>query len=244
MKHLIGMLSAQLPVVVIAFGFSSTLTGQQPPHCAQVLFCLFNQEAAASDSAGVHRYSEDLVRLIVPPEEADLDVEQFANRLAEAEQSARSGKGKLVPEAEVVGAFNDLMSKIGAPASLRTTEPSLRNFREHAASIKAFPALFTSARHGANCNPGEAVFLLYLLISSDGVLREKNVDAALILTQIGDQRNVERGNLGVVGVDGFGLGPDKVSTPSASKALSQFLSDHNQNADLMLLNELARRLDF
>jgi hypothetical protein len=50
-------------VAILATGlvFSSSLTAQQPPHCAQILFCLLNQEAAASDPAGIHKYSEDLI---------------------------------------------------------------------------------------------------------------------------------------------------------------------------------------
>jgi len=68
------------------------------------------------------------------------------------------------------------MQEVGAPPTLRADEASLRRFREHAVSIKAFPALFTAGRNGTNCNPGEAFFLLYLLISNDGALYEKNLD--------------------------------------------------------------------
>ncbi|MGC9222762.1 MAG: hypothetical protein ACP5E2_02495 [Terracidiphilus sp.] len=38
----------------------------QPSNCIHVLYCLFNQEAMASDPAGIHKYSRDLVDLILP----------------------------------------------------------------------------------------------------------------------------------------------------------------------------------
>jgi len=169
--------------LLICSAQSPLLAGQYPPHCAQNLFCLFNQGAVASDPAGVHKYSEDLIGLIVPPETGKADTEPLANRLARAEQVARAGSGKLVAEADVVRAFNELMAKIGAPSSLRADEASMRRFREHAVSIKAFPALLSAVRNGTNCNPGEAVFLLYLLISDDGVLYERNLDSAKELMQ-------------------------------------------------------------
>lgn len=158
--------------------YSSSLAGQQPAHCAQNLFCLYNQEAAASDPAGIHKYSEDLIRSVVPSEAKEIDKEQLADRLARAEQMARTGNGKLVAEADVVRAFNELMAKIGAPSSVRADESSMHRFREHAASIKAFPALLSADRNGTNCNPAEAVFLLSILLDNNGNLSGQLLDLA------------------------------------------------------------------
>jgi len=166
--------------LAVASLFHPLVAGQQPPRRPTSVPDLFNQEAAASDPAGIHKYSEDLIGLIVPHEAGKSGFEPLTDRLARAEQMARTGKGKLVAEADVVRAFNELMAKIGAPSSLRGDEASIRRFREHAAAIKAFPALFSADRNGMNCSPGEAVFLLYLLISNNGVFYEKNLDVALM----------------------------------------------------------------
>ena len=196
---------------------------------------LFNQEAAASDPIGIHKYSEDLIGLIVPPEAGKADFEPLADRLARAEQMARTGKGKLVAEADVVRAFNELMVKIGAPSSLRADEASMRRFREHAVSIKAFPALLSADRNGTNCNPGEAVFLLYLLISDDGVLYERNLDSAQALTQMDFQRNGGERSFGVAHM---------ISDLSANEFLSSYSSRHNRKATIALFNNLAGILSF
>jgi hypothetical protein len=186
------------------------MAAQRPAHCAQILYCLFDQEAAASDPAGIHKYSRDLIDSILPNRwtygqspsgRMEMFMVEFlgedyaaklADRLAQAEQRVRVGNGKLIAESDVARAFNDLMKEIGAPPSLRTDEASIHRFREHAAAIKAFPALFSEDRNGANCNPGEAVFLLSLLISDNGILYDGNLDSEQELMQMGQQQNGER----------------------------------------------------
>ncbi len=230
--------------LVTGLTYSSLLVGQQSPHCAQNLFCLFNQKAAVPNSAGIHKYSEDLIGLIVPSSVDATSVSQAANhladRLAGAEQTARTGGGKLVPETAVVKAFNNLMQEIGAPPSMRASEVSVHGFREHAASIKAFPALFSANRNGARCNPGEAVFLLYLLISDNGILHEGNLDSAQALMAMNSQR-IE--GYGVAYMEGLGLGA-KGSDSSASGLLSLYPSHHNRNATIALFNHVADMLGF
>jgi hypothetical protein len=221
---------------------SPLLSGQQPeappPHCAQILFCPFNQEALASDPAGIHKYSEDLIgnliELIVPSEAGGAEIEPLVNRLAQAEQLARTGKAKLVPEADVVRAFNELMEKIGAPSSLRADEAAMRRFREHAAAIKAFPELFSGDRNGTNCNPGEAVFLFSLLMSDDGVLYEKSLDSAQALTHMNFKQNGGGPSFGVVSIESMGS--------ITSRLLSSYSSRHNQNATIALLNHMTDAL--
>jgi len=82
----------------IGWACCSPLAAQPPPHCAQVIFCLLNQEAVTSDSAGIHKYSEDLTGLILPNPEENSSIRQVASRLAvrlaDAEQAARAGKGE------------------------------------------------------------------------------------------------------------------------------------------------------
>jgi hypothetical protein len=232
----IRMLSALVSVLVMAFNLSPTLAGQQPPHCAQNIFCLFNQEATASDFVRIHKYSEDLIGLIVPPEAGKADTEPLANRLARAEQTARTDKGKLVPEANVVRAFNELMQEVGAPSSLGTDEASIHRFRQHAASIKAFASLFSADRNGANCNPGEAVFLLGLLISDNGVLLEGNLDTAVAMMHWDGQRSGGGVSYGVAGMESMGL--------NASGLLFSYSSHHSRGATIALFNHVADTLGF
>ena len=216
--------------------FCPLLAGQQPSRRATNVPDLFNQEAAASDPAGIHKYSADLIGLIVPPEAGKVDIEPLANRLAQAEQLARGGSRKLVAEADVVRAFNELMTKVGAPPSMRADEASIWRFRKHAASTKAFPALLSADRNGTNCNPGEAVFLLYLLISKDGSLHEGYLDGAQAMMQMDVQRNG--------GGRSFGVAHMEVLGSSAGGIFSSYSSHHNRNATITLLNNLAGILGF
>ncbi len=229
--------------LVSGLTYCPLLAGQNPPHCAQILFCLFNREAAASDSAGIHKYSEDLVGAIVPNPVGDGSVrrltDHLADRLANAEQAARAGNGRLIPEAAVVKAFNDLMQEIGAPSSMRASEASVHGFREHAVAIKAFPALFTAARNGANCYPGEAAFLLYLLISNDGVIYEKNLDVALV------EMNVQpRAQLGNPPSEGGGSAFRIERGPDSWRLLSLYSLHHNHRATFALFDQMADLLGF
>jgi hypothetical protein len=194
----------------------------------------FNREAAVSDPAGIHKYSKDLIKLLVRPEAEDAYIEPLADRLARTEQMARTGEGKLVAEADVVRAFNELMAGVGAPSSLRADEASMRRYREHAASIKAFPALFSANRNGTNCNPGEAVFLLYLLISNNGVLSEPDLDRAQALTHWNGQGAGR--SFGVAGMERL--------DSSASGLISSYSSHRSSDASNALFNHVASILGF
>ena len=125
-----------------------------------------------------------MIGLIIPSGVSDKTrqktVDALAGRLARAEEAAREDCGKLIPEANVVRAYNGLLAGSGAPSSFRATEEILHQFREYAASLHAFPALFTANRNGTSCNPGEAVYLLYLLLSDDGKPFEKDVYSAWV----------------------------------------------------------------
>ncbi len=227
----------EVPLLFIILVASCVQIAAQPPVlCTHIIFCLFNQEATASDPAGIHKYSEDLIGLLAPPEAGKAYIDSLADRLARAEQMARTGKGKLVAEANVVRAFNDLMKEVGAPSSLRTDEASMRKFREHAAAIKAFPALFSADRNGTNCNPGEAIFLLYLLISDNGTLYDGNLDSAVALMQWNPQRNGGGPSFGVADVEAMGS--------IASRLLSSYPSHHNRKATVALFDNLTGTLGF
>jgi len=235
-KVITGILPALFLILAMAFAFSPQLDGQQHLRRASSVPDLFNQEAGASDPAGILKYSKGLIGLFVPEYTGESFINSLADRLARAEQMAREGNGKLVPEQDVVQAFNELMQQVGAPSSLRTDEASMRRFREYAASIKAFPALFTAARNGTNCNPGEAVFLLYVLLSENGHPSEIYLDSAMALTQLDTQRNPGSGRGFVVG----GL----MSDSRASALLDLYPAKHSRSDAFALYKNLAVELGF
>jgi len=229
------------------------MAAQQPANCIHIFFCLFNQEAAASDPAGTQKYSRDVLDSILPNawtygQSPSGRMEQFdaeflsekyaaklANRLARAEQTARTGTGKLVPITNVVRAFNELMKEVGAPSSERTDEKAVQSFREHAAAIKAFPALFSADRNGANCNPGEAVFLVGLLIMDSGVLYERKLDMDLELMQPRDQRNEGRMS--------FGASTGAI-VQDPKWLISSYSRNHGRRAGIKLFDHVADVLGF
>ena len=230
------------------------LSAQQPANCIHIFFCLFNQEAAAADPAGIQKYSRDVVDMILPNDwvygrSPSGRTEQFedeylgesyaaklANRLATAEQRARAGTGKLVAIADVARTFNDLMNGVGAPSSVRTDEKSLQRFREHAAAIKAFPALFSADRNGMKCNPGEAVFLIGLLILNNGVLYEGNLDMDLEMMRPSKSRNEG-------GSGGFAISRIE-ALPDAQRLIKSYPRDHSRRAGIKLFDHVADTLGF
>lgn len=133
----------------------------------QSLADTLNNEAQANDSAGIHKYSEHLVTLLAPDRAGQKYIHSLTDRLAEAEMAARAGKGNLVPEDRISEAYNELMKKVGAPASLLTNETAVRNLRLMTFD-KPSDALITMGRNGTNCNPGEAMYLLLSLFWNNG----------------------------------------------------------------------------
>jgi hypothetical protein len=160
-------------VSLIASAFSSAWSAA-PPRQSPVpgwdLAKTLNQEAEASDLAGIHKYSKDLIQLITPEGVSKGHAKLLTDRLAAAELAARQRTGKMVHEADIVRAFNDLMLEVTAPDSLRTDEDTVRRMRVGQLAVSPVPALITVNRNEGMCNPGEAVYLLYLLILNNGTL--------------------------------------------------------------------------
>jgi hypothetical protein len=240
-----------IPVLFFFLLFGGTASAQELSHCNNIFFCLFNQEAAANDAAGIHKYSRDVVDLILPNQWTygrspsgrtegfrneflgEKYAAKLAERLAQAEQTAREGKGKLVPVSNVVRAFNDLMKEAGAPPSVRTDEGSVQKFREHAATIKGFPALFSADRNRTNCSPGEAVFILGLLIMNNGVLREDKLDMDLAMMHPEKQREV-----------GSWMSFSVVRARDSQRMVSSYPAAHGKHAGIALFNHLADTIGF
>ena len=228
--------SAFFPVLALAAASAlfPLAASSQAPQGAYGFLGGFNHEAAASDPSGVHKYSEDLIELIVPDKAGKGYSNSLADRLARAEQKARKGKGKLVPEADIVRSFNDLMRSTGAPPSLKADEASIRRFRDRSASVPSLSALFSADRNGTNCNPGEAVLLLYLLIYNDGGISEH------ILDQFAPSRQEGEGG------EGFSVFSGSIDTlnQGARGFLTDYASKHRRHDTAKLFNNVAHTLGF
>ncbi len=134
----------------------------QPPNMMDML----NKEAKANDIAGIHAYSQDLVRMLVGNSAGPATAASLTDRLARAEFMARNGKRKLIPEADIAQAFNALMTEIGAPNSLAANIDAVHSNR--IAFESSLPAMISQKENGNYCNPGEAVFVLEMMIENVG----------------------------------------------------------------------------
>jgi hypothetical protein len=79
---------------------------------------------------------------------------------------ARQGKRKLISEADIALAFNNLMKETGAPDSLRANDAAIKEARG-AFEIR-LPALISRQKNGPYCNPGEAVWVISMLVANVG----------------------------------------------------------------------------
>jgi len=196
---------------------------------------VLNDEAEATDPTGIHKYSEHLIKLIVPNQagNANAYIDSLSDRLAKAEQMAREGKGHLVPEADVVRSYNDLMKKIGAPSSFYADEAEMRAFRAHSVAVPVLPALLSADRNGTNCNPGEAVYLFSSLLYHNGKISGSYLDFVKVMRQ----DNFRRGAAFAAGVTGS-------MYDEAEGRLTLYSLQHRRHDTIKLFNGVAKALDF
>lgn len=190
-----------------------------------------NRESKANDSAGIHLYSEHLIESIVPDRAGQRYISSLSDRLARAEELARAGNGNLVPEAKVAQAYNDLMRRIGAPASLYSDEKVVHRIRHFGLVTDPSPALFSAHQNGTNCNPGEAVFLLLSLFWNNGGPREDPPPGPA--PQAGKKPPSVRWITGQV-----------MTGPEAGILLSSYSAAHSRHVADAMFNGVARTLGF
>jgi hypothetical protein len=207
-----------------------------------------NQRAAAADPAGIRAYSRALIETIVHvtadpylyPSTIDPATEKLIDslsyRLANAEQAVRQRQGHLVPESDVVRAFNELMKRTGAP--YKADEANVHAYRVRAAELRILPALLTKDRNEANCNPGEAVYLISELMSGNGTLDAARLDGLVQLRRSMDAVAQGRG----VAVMGTSDSPG-VELQGAYKSIYDYYRHHRHNVS-PLFNRLTTTLGF
>jgi len=139
------------------------LPSTQPPNIMEAL----NKEAEATDPIGIHTYIERLMQMFPAARGGEAAAANaLTDRLARAELTARNGNRKLIPETEIVEAFNDLMRRTEAPAPLRADLAEVESARR--GWEKQLPAVISRDRNGTFCYPGEAFFVLDELIENVG----------------------------------------------------------------------------
>jgi hypothetical protein len=220
LKNLASALAVGLalcPLVVVS---------QEPAHPPNLMETL-NKEAEATDPAGIHKYCQHLIQLLVGDKTGKAYAATLADRLARAETMARHGKSKLIPEADVARSFNDLMKQIGAPASLHTDEAWVKKFRAGPLAASPVPALITADRNGVDCNPGEAVFLLFLLIYNNGSFDDRL------------PHGLKMEDLPRVSISGR-----PQTEPTSSGLLSTYDSQHPRSDTIKVFDSVAQTLHF
>jgi len=135
---------------------------KQPP--PQNEMDMLNKEAGASDPEVIHKYSEDLIHWLIGTAAGPEYEASVTDRLARAEMKARQGKRKLISEAEIAQAFNQLMRETGAPDTFTADLAAVESARSE--SEKYLPALITRKKNGSYCNPGETIYVLMLMIQN------------------------------------------------------------------------------
>jgi len=154
-----------LALVIGVIFIPQTAISQPVPKHPNMMGTL-NKEAEASDSAGIHAYSQDLVQMLVGNSTGPAYAASLSDRLARAEFMARHGKRKLISEAGIAQAFSVLMREIGAPNSFATDIDAVHSNR---IAFESFlPAMISQKENGSYCNPGEAVFVLEMMIENVG----------------------------------------------------------------------------
>lgn len=164
MRHVSGLIATLAFCTIISANTAAVQFARTPPQRSQLE--KLNQEAQASDSAGVHEYSQHLIVILLREDAGAAYEDSLTDRLAKAELMARSGKRKLISEETIARAFNDLMKNIGAPESLRGDDRAVEKARS--AFAEEMPAVVSEKKNGTKCYPGEAIWVLTMLIENVG----------------------------------------------------------------------------
>jgi hypothetical protein len=120
--------------------------------------------------ADARAYVEALVKRW-DPNETNPHLDEFEERLAQAEYAAVRDPNKLIPESQVAKTFNRLMDEWEMPAWTRVAMPELHAFRisyvltVYPRSVVRLP----DKSIAPSCRPTEALFLLHMLDSRGGI---------------------------------------------------------------------------
>lgn len=185
---------------------------------------VLNGQAGSSDAKGIREYSHHLVQLVVGENKDKRLAAELSARLAKVEMLARTGNAKLASETDIAQSFNGLMEQIGAPDSMRVDGAAVHQFRLGPLATSPLPHLISLDRNGKYCYPGEAVFLLVLLITNtpptdDGLPVGAKPEARMVGTM-------------------------RASGENARSLLFAYVSKHSRKDTNTLFNNMAQVLGF
>jgi len=131
---------------------------------------VIEKREASNTQAGLEDYSHHLMTLFAGDRTSKANLDKMSKRLAGAEIAARNGERGYVSEGAIADAFNDLMRQVRGRdgAEIRTTVEYVHRMREWDDRIS--PALSSVETHPSECLPGEALFMLVMLVSSNGAV--------------------------------------------------------------------------
>src|SRR6266853_3591275 len=118
--------------------------------------------------ADARAYIEALVKRWGPRETTYPDL---TDRLARAEYAAARNPERLIPESQIAETFNRLMDEWEMPSWTRISVPELHAFRIRYA-LTVYPrsvARLPDESIAPSCRPTEALFLLHMLDSNEGI---------------------------------------------------------------------------
>lgn len=195
-------------------------------HPVPLLDALSKEAEAAGTPNGAEVYSKHLIKLIVGNVMGDEFVSARASRLAAVDLLARRGKREYVDERSVADAFNELMKKVRGHGGRTIMTDAATVHRLRLGISRASPALTTVSAHASSCLPSEAVLLIALLITSNGVIGEPPSPGSAQEPRVTTGRHVS------------------AASADASLLLVNFLVSHSHPKDVGLFDALAKHVGF
>lgn len=134
---------------------------------------VIEKKEASNTPAGLEDYSHHMMTLLTGDTTRRIrkaSFDRLSRRLAMAEMTARDGKRGHVSESAIAEAFIGLMCRVRGRdgVEIRTSVEDVHRMREWLDRIS--PMLSSVETHPSECLPGEALFTLVMLRTSNGVV--------------------------------------------------------------------------
>jgi len=195
-------------------------------HPVPLLDALSKEAEVAGTPNGAELYSKHLIKLIVGNVMGDKFVSARASRLATVDLLARRGKREYVDERSVADAFNELMKKVRGHGGRTIMTDAATVHRLRLGISRASPALTTVSAHASSCLPSEAMLLIALLITNNGVIGEPPSPGNTPELRVTTGRHVSAANA------------------DASLLVVNFLGSHSHSEDVRVFDVLAKYVGF
>jgi len=152
-----------LSLLLVVSGVASSMPLQD-----SLLTTIDGLVGAGNNPRDIDAYSAAIAKLVALDKLHQPFGATLTKRLALNETRVRMGKQARVSELAVSMAFNRIAETVDA--SPRVNVATVHAFRTMLAPHA--PHLITVADTPDNCNPGEALFLIYIMIANDGTIKQ------------------------------------------------------------------------